>query len=155
MTKIILHGACGRMGRMITDIVRKDEDAVIVAGVDAFQNAPSDFPLYKTLEEVTEQGDVLVDFSNSKVTDQVIDYCASKKLPAVICTTGLSADQLTHLRDASKVIPVLRSANMSVGINLLLNIRWQLPVLILKFWKNITIRSWMRPAVRRLRWRMP
>lgn len=122
MVRILLHGACGRMGHIISDLADKDDSVVIVAGVDAFGEAYSAYPVYHSLAEVAEECDVLVDFSNAKAVDGVIAYCREKKLPAVICTTGLSDEQTGNLHAAAEDIALLKSANMSVGINLLLNL---------------------------------
>lgn len=119
MVRIILHGACGQMGRMITDIVSREENAVIVAGIDAFGSAYAEYPVYKTLEECTEEGDVVIDFSTAAAIDGLIGFCCERSLPVIVCTTGLSDAQNEMLKKASEKIPVLKSANMSVGINLL------------------------------------
>lgn len=119
MVRIILHGACGQMGRMITDIVSREENAVIVAGIDAFGSAYAEYPVYKTLEECTEEGDVVIDFSTAAAIDGLIGFCCERSLPVIVCTTGLSDAQNGMLKKASEKIPVLKSANMSVGINLL------------------------------------
>ena len=138
MIKILLHGALGRMGRMITDIASREEGVVIVAGVDALVSAAPEtaaqiktsFPVYGTLEEVTEDVDVVIDFSTAKAVDGLLDYCVRKKLPVVVSTTGLSDEQMQALKDASEKIAVLKSANMSIGVNLLLGVLRQIsPVL--------------------------
>lgn len=122
MVKILLHGCCGRMGHMITDLVAKDEDCQIVAGVDVFGEAYSHYPVYHALDEVKEEADVVVDFSNAKAVDTLLAWCAGKKIPAVVCTTGLSQQQIANLEKTSKQVAILRSANMSIGINILLNV---------------------------------
>ena len=118
MIKAILHGCCGRMGRIITEICEKDEDIEIAAGVDAFGDAYAGYPVYRTLEECPE-GDVIIDFSNSSAIDGLLEYSVRKQIPAVVCTTGLSEEQMKALEEASKKTAILKSANMSVGINLL------------------------------------
>lgn len=122
MIRVLLHGCCGRMGRMITDIVKKDEGMEIVAGVDAFGEAYAGYPVYRTLEEVKESVDVVIDFSTAKAVDGLLDWCAASATPVIVCTTGLSTDQTARLTACSEKTAVLKSANMSVGINLLLNI---------------------------------
>ncbi len=122
MTRILMHGCCGRMGRMITELVAKDENAQIVAGVDAMGEQYTDYPVYHTLEEVTEEIDAVIDFSNAKAVDHLLEWCVAHKTPVAVCTTGLSEDQMAQLQAAAEQIPVLKSANMSIGINLLLNI---------------------------------
>lgn len=122
MTKILLHGACGRMGHMIADLAEKDPDVEITAGVDAFGSTFGTFPVVASLEDVTQDADVVIDFSNAKAADTLLDYCAEHALPVVLCTTGLSDAQLAHVQAVSERTAVLRSANMSVGINLLLSL---------------------------------
>ncbi len=118
MIRIIMHGACGRMGHMITEIVEQDDSAQIVAGVDAFGEAYAGYPVFRTIAECPE-ADVVIDFSNAKAIDGLLAYCTEKKLPVVVCTTGLSEEQLEGLQTAAKETAVLKSANMSLGINLL------------------------------------
>ncbi len=118
MIRAILNGCCGRMGRMIAQIVGGDSGIGIVAGVDAFGEAYDDFPVYRTLEECPK-ADVLIDFSTASAVDELLKYCTENKLPAVVCTTGLSEAQMEALHAASEKTAVLKSANMSLGINLL------------------------------------
>lgn len=122
MVKILMHGCNGKMGKMITEIVKNDENAVITAGVDAYLGVPQDYPVYDSLEKCREDADVVVDFSNAGAVDSLLDYCVEKNLPVVLCTTGLSEEQLEKVNRASGQIAVLKSANMSVGINLLLKL---------------------------------
>ncbi len=122
MVRILLHGCCGRMGHMITDIASKDERVRIEAGVDAFGSQYSTYSVYRSLDEVKEEADVVVDFSTASAVDGVLAYCVKKELPLVLCTTGLSPEQIANLDTVSESIPVLRSANMSVGINLIMSI---------------------------------
>ena len=118
MTRIIMHGANGRMGKVITGLLAGDPDAEIVAGVDI---APGDapYPIYTSLSEVKEEADVIIDFSSSKIVDQLLETAVSKNLPVVLCTTGLSEDQLANVRKKSQQIAILKSGNMSLGINTL------------------------------------
>ena len=118
MIRTIIHGCCGRMGRIITEICEKDEKIGVVAGVDAFGSAYADYPVFRTLDECPE-ADVIIDFSNSTAIDGLLSYSVSKKIPGVVCTTGLSEEQMNALKEASEKTAVLKSANMSVGINLL------------------------------------
>ncbi|MCI2049254.1 MAG: 4-hydroxy-tetrahydrodipicolinate reductase [Lachnospiraceae bacterium] len=130
MIRILLHGACGRMGHVIAGIAAADKETEIVAGVDAVGTSYADFPVYASLAEVQEKADVLVDFSNAKAVDCVLDYCVEQKLPCVMCTTGLSEEQLAHVAEASKHVAVLRSSNMSLGVNVLVKVlREAAPVL--------------------------
>ena len=118
MIKAILHGCCGRMGRIITEICEKDENIEIAAGVDAFGGAYAGYPVYRTLDECPD-ADVIIDFSNSSAIDGLLEYSVRRQIPAVVCTTGLSQEQMKALDEASEKTAILKSANMSVGINLL------------------------------------
>ena len=121
MVKAIMNGCGGAMGRVITDIIANDEAIEIVAGVDMNTEIQAGYPVYKTLEECP-QADVVIDFSVAKATDGVLAYCEATKTPLVLCTTGLSEEQLAKVKKLSETSAVLRSANMSVGINLLLKV---------------------------------
>ncbi len=122
MTKVILHGCNGKMGRMITEIIAGDDDIEIVAGVDAFGGRSDTYPVFKSLAECAVSADVVIDFSVAGAVDTLLDYCAARKIPCVLCTTGLSKEQLEHIDTAAKSVAILRSANMSLGINMLLKL---------------------------------
>lgn len=122
MIKIMMHGCNGKMGRMITEIVKNDENAVITAGVDTYTETPNDYPVFDSVKKCTEDADVVIDFSNAGAVDSLLDYCVDKKLPVVLCTTGLSEEQLAKAEKAAEKTAVLKSANMSLGINLLLKL---------------------------------
>ena len=122
MIKIMMHGCNGKMGRMITEIVKNDENAVITAGVDTYTETPNDYPVFDSVEKCTADADVVIDFSNAGAVDSLLDYCVDKKLPVVLCTTGLSEEQLAKAEKAAEKTAVLKSANMSLGINLLLKL---------------------------------
>lgn len=122
MTKMIMHGCNGRMGHMIIDLVKDDKDIEVVAGVDAFGESSYNFPVFKSLSECNTEADVIVDFSSASAVDGLLDYCVSKKVPVVLCSTGLSPEQLEKVKEASKSVAVLKSANMSYGVNALLKV---------------------------------
>ena len=119
MLQIILSGCNGKMGRVITDIVNKRQDCVIVAGIDLdiSQNGP--YPVFNSFNDIKCDADVIIDFSNPAVLDSLLDFAIEKSLPAVISTTGFSDEQIAKINNASKQIPVFFSFNMSLGINLL------------------------------------
>ena len=119
MIKAILHGACGRMGRMISDIVSRDDAIEIVAGVDAFGSKYAQFPVYTSLDECKEEADVIIDFSTASAMSGLFAYSAARGIPVVVCTTGLSEEQTAAMKETSSRVAVLKSANMSLGINLL------------------------------------
>lgn len=122
MVKILMHGCNGKMGRMITEIVKNEEDAVIAAGVDKFTGIPNDYPVFEEIAQCDVDVEVVIDFSNAGAVDELLDYCVKKSLPVVLCTTGLSDEQLKKVDECSEKIAVLKSANMSMGINLLLKL---------------------------------
>ena len=121
MINIILRGCNGRMGQVISDIVRSDEQAQIVAGVDltSKEGGANSYPVYEHLAECGEWADVVIDFSSPKGLTELLTFCREKKLPIVLCTTGFSDEQLAEIEEATKEIAILRSANMSLGINTL------------------------------------
>ena len=122
MVKMIMQGCNGAMGRTITELVAAQKDILIVAGVDKNLEFKQDYPVYNSLEEVKEEADVIVDFASATAVDHLLDYCVKKKMPVVLCTTGLSKEQVEKVSETAKETAVLRSANMSLGINLLLKL---------------------------------
>ncbi len=119
MTKIIMHGCNGRMGQNITRLVEADPTVEIVAGVDMFDGIANTYPVFKSITECDVDADVVIDFSAAASVDTLLDYCAEKQIPVVLCTTGLTAEQLANVEEMSKKVAILKSANMSMGINLL------------------------------------
>ena len=118
MIRIILHGCSGRMGHIISDICKNDRETEIVAGVDVFGDAYDNYPVSRSLSDCPE-ADVVIDFSTAAAIDDLLSFCSKKEMPVVVCTTGLSDEQTQMLRKVSEKTAVLKSANMSVGINLL------------------------------------
>lgn len=122
MIRMIMHGCNGVMGQVITGIVNQMEDIAIVAGIDMADNKQNDYPVYSSLELCDAAADVIVDFASAKAVDHLLDYCEEHRMPVVVCTTGLSQEQVDKVTETSKKTAVLRSANMSLGINLLLKL---------------------------------
>lgn len=122
MTRVVMHGCNGHMGRVITDICAADADVEIVAGVDKFKGIDNSYPVYDSIAEVKEDFDAIIDFSNVAAIDGLLDYCVANYKPVILCTTGLTDDMLKHVDEACKSVPVLRSANMSLGINTLFDL---------------------------------
>ena len=122
MVRAIMHGCNGKMGRVITGLISEDEGIWIVAGVDAYTAVPNEYPVFDSIEKCDVEADVVIDFSNASAVDGLLSYCRARKLPVVLCTTGLSEAQLAEVEDAAKETAVLKSANMSLGINLLLKL---------------------------------
>lgn len=122
MTRIIMHGASGYMGKVISELCELDQDASVVAGVDVNTDADRSYPIYKTLDEVKEEADVIIDFSHFSAVDGMLDFCEKTKMPVVLCTTGLSEEQLANVNKLTETSAVLKSANMSLGINTLMEL---------------------------------
>ena len=126
MTNILLCGCSGRMGAVVSDMAAADDNVKIVCGVDVLGEASGAYPAYETLGDCKEDADVVVDFSNPAVFDELLAFCVDRKMPLVICTTGLSEDQLAAIDKAAVKIAILRSANMSVGINVMIKLLRQI-----------------------------
>lgn len=122
MVKAIMHGCNGKMGQVISGLVKEDDVIEIVAGIDKFTGIENPYPVFTSLAECDVQADVVIDFSSAAAVDELLDVCVEKTLPVVLCTTGLSEEQLQKVEEASKKVAVLRSANMSLGINLLMQL---------------------------------
>lgn len=122
MINIILNGCNGKMGRAITDLVKDSDDFKIVAGFDINNNIDNDYPVFCDIFTCNEKADVIIDFSHPACFDNLLKYAQNTKTPIVVATTGLSAEQLNNLKSASEKIPVFFSANMSLGVNLLVNL---------------------------------
>lgn len=122
MVRLIMHGCNGKMGQVITKIVKEDANAEIVAGVDKYQGIQNEYPVFASITECDVDADVIIDFSNAAAVDCLLDYCVEKQVPVVLCTTGLSEEQLAKVKATSEKVAVLKSANMSLGINMLLKL---------------------------------
>lgn len=122
MTRVIMHGCNGKMGRVITEIIAQDENIEIVAGVDVFNQVQNTYPVFGDISECDVEADVVIDFAAAVAVDGLLDYCVAKKVPCVLCTTGLSAEQLARVEEAAKSVAILKSANMSLGVNMLLKL---------------------------------
>lgn len=119
MTNIILRGCNGKMGQVITDIVEADDNAVIVAGIDISQNRNNKYPVYQSFTKCNVKADVIIDFSAPIHLEEMLEFAISRGIGIVLCTTGFSKEQLELINQASTRVPVLRSANMSMGVNLI------------------------------------
>lgn len=122
MTKIIMYGCNGRMGTIISELCEKDDAVTIVAGVDKFGENRFSYPVYTSVMECKEEADVVIDFSNVSAIPELLEYCTEKQVPCVLCTTGLSKELLEEVAKASEKTAILKSANMSLGINLLMKL---------------------------------
>lgn len=122
MVKMIMHGCNGAMGQVITKLVSEMDDIEIVAGIDRNNIITSTYPVFTDWESCTVDADVVVDFASVKAIDGLLEHCERKQMPLVLCTTGLSEEQIVQVEESSKQVAILRSANMSLGINTLLKL---------------------------------
>ena len=122
MVKIIMHGGNGHMGQVISGIVEKDPDAEIVAGIDIADQGKNSYPVFTDIDACQVEADAIIDFSSAKAADKLLEYSVARQIPVVLCSTGLSEEQLAKVEEASKKVAVLKSANMSLGINTLLKL---------------------------------
>ena len=130
MQKIILSGCCGHMGRVVVDICANDPDVEISAGIDLLAQPLDGFPVFSSPASCSVEGNVVIDFSHPAALDGLLDFCIRRKMPVVLATTGYSEEQLARIQEASKAIPVFRSANMSLGINVLMELVKQAAALL-------------------------
>lgn len=119
MTDIILNGCCGKMGHVIQSIVSNRDDCKIVAGVDIRNTGDCDFPVYPSISEIKEKADVVIDFSNPVLLDELLEYGKKNSTPLVIATTGYDDCQKKKIHDAASYCPVFFTYNYSLGVNLL------------------------------------
>ncbi len=119
MTRIILSGCCGKMGRNVINSVNQRKDCEIVAGIDIVEDSNIGFPIFQNYNEVEVKADVIIDFSNPALLTSMLEYAVKSNTAVVLATTGLSDNQIKEVEDASKVIPVFFSYNMSLGVSLL------------------------------------
>jgi 4-hydroxy-tetrahydrodipicolinate reductase len=122
LIKILLSGCNGKMGQVITKSAGQQDDLKIIAGYDIADSGRNPYPVYTDLGRCNVRPDVLIDFSNPAALESLLSYAISNRIPAVIATTGLSQAQIRMLKNASGSIPVFFSANMSLGINLLIEL---------------------------------
>ena len=122
MVKVIMHGCNGHMGQVITQLVEKDPEIEIVAGIDLNDCRDNGYPVFTDIWACDVQADAVIDFCTAKATDTLLEYCEKRQIPVVLCTTGLTDEQIKKVEETSKHVAVLKSANMSLGINLLMKL---------------------------------
>lgn len=125
MVRVIMNGCNGKMGQVITGIIAEDAQAEIVAGIDVYDGIKNPYPVFSNIADCNVDADVIIDFSNAKAIGGLLDYVEAKKMPIVLCTTGLSEEQLQRVEKVSKEVAVLKSANMSLGINTIMKLLQQ------------------------------
>lgn len=122
MIRVIMHGCNGKMGQVISDLLKADQEAEVVAGVDVSDHISNEYPVFKTIADCDVEADVIIDFASMKAVEGLLDYSVKKQVPVVVCTTGLTDEQIVKIKDASEKVAVLKSANMSLGINMLMKL---------------------------------
>ena len=122
MVRIIMHGCNGKMGQVITGLAADDPNVQIVAGIDIADNRDNGYPVFTDIKKCDVAADVIVDFAAAAAVDALLDYSVEKQIPVVLCTTGLSDEQLAKVKECSKKVAILKSANMSLGINTLMKL---------------------------------
>ncbi|MCK9477896.1 MAG: 4-hydroxy-tetrahydrodipicolinate reductase [Firmicutes bacterium] len=122
MINVILSGCNGKMGGVVSETIKHSDGINIVCGVDINPTSKSDYPVFSLPEEFKGEADVIIDFSHPSTLTGLLDYSLRRKMPIVVATTGLAADQISQIKTASKSVPVFFSANMSLGVNLLVDL---------------------------------
>ena len=123
MINVLISGALGRMGRKLYDAFCLSDKATAVCGVDLKEDLTNPtYPVYASYADVKEKIDVVVDFSSASNLDNVLNFCVNKNIPAVLCATGLSAEQIEKIKNTSDKIAIFRSGNMSLGVNVLVDL---------------------------------
>lgn len=122
MTKIAICGANGKMGHTIYNCIKERSDCTVIAGIDSYTAVYADFPIVEKPSMLPEKPDVIIDFSNPSSLDALLEYCLSTGTPAVLATTGYSEEQIDKIKEASQQIAVFFTFNMSLGINLLVQL---------------------------------
>lgn len=125
MIKIIMNGCNGKMGQVISRLVEEDSEVEIVAGVDINTRVLNSYPVFASIEEYNGKADAVIDFSHPSCLNSVLSYCKRTKTPVILATTGFSAEDKANFTAAANEIPVFFSANMSLGINLLISLAKQ------------------------------
>lgn len=120
MIKVLMHGCNGKIGQTIKRLLEDQTDINLVAGVDPNLSIPNTFPVFSSIHECSIPVDAIIDFSTASAVPTLLEYALEKNIPVVVCTTGLSEDTIEKIKTASKKIPVFFSANMSLGVNLLI-----------------------------------
>ena len=148
MVNVIMHGCNGHMGRVVTELIEKDENVQIVAGIDAYTGIQNEYPVFPSIKECTVKADVIIDFAVAQAVDGLLEYAVETGTPVVLCTTGLSAEQLEKVNhQASKKVAILSQLICHLELNTLMKLlRTAADILAnrgfdIEIVENITIRS--------------
>ncbi len=122
MTRIIMHGCNGKMGQVISKLIAADPETEMVAGIDPYTGLSNAYPVFETPAQCDIPAEVIIDFSTAKAIPDLLQYAIRTQIPVVLCTTGLDSDTIRQIHEASEQVPILFSANMSLGVNLLISL---------------------------------
>ncbi len=122
MTRIIMHGCNGKMGQVITGLCKDDDSVSIVAGIDVVDCRDNGYPVFTDISKCDVEADVIIDFAAAVAVDALLDYAVERHIPVVLCTTGLTPEQINKVSVASEKVAILKSANMSLGINTIMKL---------------------------------
>jgi 4-hydroxy-tetrahydrodipicolinate reductase len=117
-----MHGCNGHMGQVITGLIKEDPEIEIVAGIDLVDCRDNGYPVFTSVWDCQVEADVIIDFCSAKAIDELLKYSVERQIPLVLCTTGLSEEQLQAVEQAYEKVAILKSANMSLGVNMLLKL---------------------------------
>lgn len=119
MVKVLINGCNGRMGKVLINEISRFENLLLVAGFDVNDTGINTFPVYSDINDIKDDIDVIVDFSVPVASLNILKYAVKNKIAMVIATTGFNNNELKEIEEASKVIPIFKSSNMSYDINLM------------------------------------
>lgn len=122
MINILMSGCNGKMGQVISRLASQRDDLRVAAGFDIQNSLPNPYPVFTNLESCDVKVDVIIDFSNPSALENLLNFAVKKSIPVVVATTGLTQNHMALIDTASKKIPVFFSANMSIGVNLLIDL---------------------------------
>ena len=122
MPKIIISGCNGHMGRVVASLCQGDPQVEIAAGFDVLGSTDRDFPVFSSPAQFQGEADAVIDFSSPAALDGLLEFSIARKIPLVLATTGYTPEQVAQIGAAALQTPIFRSANMSLGINVLLEL---------------------------------
>lgn len=119
MINALVNGCNGQMGKEIVKCIDNSDNFNIICGVDRIDSGDNDFPVYTNINSIRELPDIIIDFSVPEASINILNFAKNKKIPIVIATTGFSNEQLKYIEETSKFIPIFKSSNMSLEINIM------------------------------------
>lgn len=130
MLEVMVNGCYGKMGQIVCDLIEQNENLVLKCGFDKNITGEFAFPVYDKIENIVEKPDVIIDFSIPAATLTILQYAVSNHVPIVIATTGFTNEEELIIKEASKKIPIFKSANMSYDIMIMKKlVQWLAPLL--------------------------